>query len=72
MLGSVVSSIVKVAVVLLVLPQASVAVKVTVALPVAPQSSLKAMKSLLHVTPPSICSTPFNIKESKPTSPLPN
>ena len=44
-----VSSIVNVAVVLLLLPQSSVAVKVTV-MPVAPQSSLKASKSLLQVT----------------------
>ena len=45
------SSIVNVAVVLLLLPQSSVAVKVTVAAPVAPQSSLNPSKSLLHVTP---------------------
>ena len=51
MAGAVVSSIVNVAVVLLLLPQSSVAVKVTVAMPVAPQSSLKASKSLLQVTP---------------------
>ena len=50
MAGAVVSSIVNVAVVLLLLPQSSVAVKVTVAMPVAPQSSLKAAKSLLQVT----------------------
>ena len=50
MAGAVVSSIVNVAVVLLLLPQSSVAVKVTVAAPVAPQSSLKESKSLLHVT----------------------
>jgi hypothetical protein len=43
MLGGVVSSIVKVAVVVVVKRQASVAVKVTNALPVAPQSSLKAL-----------------------------
>ena len=48
--GAVVSSIVNVAVVLLLLPQSSVAVKVTVAIPVAPQSSLKEAKSLLQVT----------------------
>ena len=41
MLGSVVSSMVKVAVVLDVLPQSSDAVKVTVALPVSPQSLLR-------------------------------
>ena len=52
MSGLVVSSMVNVAVVLLVLPQSSVAVKVTVAEPVAPQSSLKPSKSLLNVTPP--------------------
>ena len=51
MAGAVVSSIVNVAVVLLLLPQASVAVKVTVAMPEAPQASLKASKSLLQVTP---------------------
>ena len=39
-LGAVVSSMVKVALVVLVFKQASVAVKVTVADPVAPQSSL--------------------------------
>ena len=50
MSGLVVSSIVNVAVVLLALPQSSVAVKVTVAEPVAPQSSLKPSKSLLQVT----------------------
>ena len=50
MAGAVVSSIVNVAVVLLLLPQSSVAVKVTVAMPVAPQASLKASKSLLQVT----------------------
>ena len=50
--GFVVSSIVNVAVVVLALPQSSVAVKITVAVPVAPQSSLKATKSLLQVTPP--------------------
>ena len=43
---------VKVALVVLALPQSSVAVKVTVAAPVAPQSSLNATKSLLQVTPP--------------------
>ena len=41
-LGAVVSSIVKVADVVEVNPQESVAVKITVAEPVAPQSSLKA------------------------------
>ena len=51
MSGLVVSSIVKVAVELLKLPQSSVAVNVTVAEPVAPQSSLKPSKSLLQVTP---------------------
>ena len=49
--GAVVSSIVNVAVVLVALPQSSVAVKVTVAAPVAPQSALNASKSLLQVTP---------------------
>ena len=49
--GTVVSSIVKVAVVVLVNPQASVAVKVTRANPVSPQSSLKVVKSLVQVTP---------------------
>ena len=49
--GAVVSSIVNVAVVVAVLPHASVAVKITVALPVAPQSSLNAVKLLLQVTP---------------------
>ena len=45
--GDMVSSMVKVAVVLLALSQSSVAVKITVTEPVAPQSSLNA-KSLLH------------------------
>ena len=49
--GAVVSSIVNVAVVVLVLPHASVAVKITVADPVAPQSSLNDVKLLLQVTP---------------------
>ena len=52
MAGSVVSSMVNVAEVVLVLPQSSVAVKITVAAPVAPQRSLRAVKSLLQVTPP--------------------
>src|SRR5690606_25124694 len=47
--GAVVSTIVKVAVVLLLLPHSSLAVKVTVALPVAPHSSLKPLKSWLQV-----------------------
>ena len=46
------SSIVKVAVVDVALPQSSVAVNVTVAAPVAPQSSLNASKSFVHITPP--------------------
>ena len=67
--GFVVSSIVNVAVVVLALPQSSVAVKITVAVPVAPQSSLKATKSLLQVTvlqlsvadaPPWLLSHAFN------------
>ena len=49
--GSVVSSIVKVAVVVLEFPQASVAVKITVAKPVSPHPSLSAVKLLLQVTP---------------------
>ena len=49
--GASLSTIVNVAVVLLLKPQASVAVKVTVAAPVAPQPSLNSTKSLLHVTP---------------------
>ena len=44
MLGFVVSTIVNVALVVLELPQSSVAEKVTVADPVSPQSSLKAVK----------------------------
>ena len=51
-IGDVVSSMVKVAVVVVALPQSSVAVKVTVALPVLPQSSLRAVKSLVQVTVP--------------------
>ncbi len=50
MLGAVVSSMVKVAVVEVALPQSSVAVNVTVAEPVAAHSSLRASKSLDHVT----------------------
>src|SRR5204862_350580 len=42
----------KVAVVVDLLPQASVAVKITVAEPVAPQPSLRAVRLLLQVTPP--------------------
>src|SRR6185369_14045067 len=50
--GATVSWIVKVAVLPLVLPQASIAVKVTVADPLAPQPSLNAVKLLLQVTLP--------------------
>ena len=42
---------VKVAVVVVKFPQASVAVKVTVSVPVAPQSSLRPVLSLVQVTP---------------------
>ena len=49
MAGSVVSSMVKVAVVVLVFPHSSVAENVTEADPVAPQSSLNAMKLLDQV-----------------------
>ena len=52
MLGSVLSSMVNVAVVLEVFPQSSVAVKVTVSAPVAPQRSLKPALLWLQVTPP--------------------
>ena len=48
--GAVVSTIVKVAVVVTVFKSSSVAVNITVALPVAPHSSLKPVKSLLQVT----------------------
>jgi len=48
--GGVVSSILNVAVVVAVFPQASVAVKVTSALPVAPQPSLNAVKLFVHNT----------------------
>ena len=51
MAGSVVSSMVKVAVVEVVFPQSSEAVKMTVAEPVAPQRSLSSVKSLDQVTP---------------------
>ena len=78
-LGAMLSSMVKVEVVLLLLPQASVAVNVTVALPVAPQSSLNAVKSLLQVTPiasavgvADICSSPLMTRESNSTSPSEN
>ena len=70
--GAVVSSMVNVAVVDVLSPQSSVAVKVTVAAPVAPQRSLRDVKSLLHVTPPVICSSPFKTKESNSMSPLSN
>src|SRR5690606_18406897 len=67
--GAVVSSMVKVAVVLLSLPHSSVAVKITVALPVAPHSSLNTVKLLLHVTSPhiSLATAPplFNNQASK-------
>ena len=58
--GAVVSSVVKVAVVELKFPQASVAVKVTVSDPLAPQASLRPMLSLVQVTPehPSEASAP--------------
>ena len=49
--GFAVSSMVKVAVVVVKFPQASVAVKVTVSVPVAPQSSLRPVLSLVQVTP---------------------
>jgi hypothetical protein len=45
---------VKVAVVVLVLPQSSVAVKVTVSDPVAPQRSLKPAELWLNVTAPQL------------------
>ena len=54
MLGAVVSSMVKVAVVLVALPQSSVAVNVTEAAPVAPHASLSMVKSWLHVTFPQM------------------
>ena len=50
--GGVVSSMVKVAEVVVVLLQASVAVKITVADPVAPQSSLNEVKLWDQVTAP--------------------
>src|SRR5688572_31962809 len=53
--GGVVSSIVKVAVVVLALLQSSVAVKVNVALPVSPQSLLKAVTLLMHVALLNTC-----------------
>ncbi len=58
--GAVVSSVVKVAVVELKFPQASVAVKVTVSDPLAPQASLRPVLSLVQVTPehPSEASAP--------------
>ena len=52
--GVFVSCMVKVAEVVVVNPQASVAVKVTVAAPVSPQSSLKLEKSLDQVTVPQL------------------
>ena len=48
--GAVVSSMVNVAVVLVALPQLSVAVKITVAEPVAPQAASNATKSFVQVT----------------------
>ena len=58
--GAVVSTMVKVAVVVVVLPQSSVAVQVTIAEPVAPHSSLNAVKSFVMVTSPqaSVAATP--------------
>ena len=50
MTGAAVSSIVKVALVVLLFPQSSVAVKTTVVAPVTPHKSLKPSKSLLHLT----------------------
>lgn len=54
MIGSVVSSIVKVATVLEGCPHSSVAVKTTSAPPVSPQPLDNAVKSLLHVTLPQL------------------
>ena len=51
-IGEVVSTMVNVANVVLVFPQASVAVHVTRAVPVAPHSSQRAVKSLVMVTVP--------------------
>ncbi len=50
--GAVVSLMVKVAVVVLKLPQESVALNVTIALPVAPQPSLRPPKLFDQITPP--------------------
>ena len=52
--GAVVSSMVKVAVVVELLLHSSVTVKVTVVEPVNPHSSLMAEKSLLHDTEPQL------------------
>ncbi|MBL0146585.1 MAG: hypothetical protein IPP48_13460 [Chitinophagaceae bacterium] len=49
--GACVSAMVNVALVVLLLPQSSVAVKMTVAEPVAPHKSLNAVKLFVHVTP---------------------
>ncbi len=58
--GARLSSMVNVAEVVVVFPQASVAVKITVALPVFPHSSLNSVKSFVHVTFPqaSLASAP--------------
>ena len=49
------SSIVKLALAVVALPQSSVAVKITLVVPVAPQSSLNAMSvSYTHLTLPTI------------------
>ena len=52
MLGSTLSSMVKVSVMVLAFMQSSMAVNVTVALPVSPQSLLRPSKSWDHVTVP--------------------
>ena len=52
--GAVLSSMVKVALVVVAFPQASVAVKITVAAPVAPQRSLNAVKLLVQVITPQL------------------
>ena len=73
--GAVVSSIVKIAVVLVALLQSSVAVNTTVTVPVVPQSSPIEAKSLLQVTPlqASVAAAPpLAVSQASRSAPLPS
>ena len=66
MVGFVVSSIVKVAVVVDVFPQSSVAVNVTVSVPVAPHRSDNPVLLLVHTTPPQTSDVPVTTAGTDP------